>query len=187
MTDKGYRELPSQSLLMELLEYTPSTGEFFWRKRDRSWFKSARDCSAWNTNYKGKAAGSIADRGRYINIVIFGRQYRAHRLAWIYIHGSLHSDIDHINHNGMDNRISNLRLIRQADNNRNQSLSKNNTTGVTGVYKSNGRKLPWCARIKVNRKYIHLGYFATLDEARRVREAANNDYGFHSNHGTRND
>jgi hypothetical protein len=43
-------------------------------------------------------------------------------------------EIDHINHNKSDNRKNNLRIVTHKVNQRNRSLSKNNKSGMSGVY-----------------------------------------------------
>jgi hypothetical protein len=72
--------------------------------------------------------------------------------------------IDHINGDGLDNRRANLRVVTLAENSRNQRLAKNSTSGFKGVtwHKC---KSKWIARIVLNRKTIHLGYFSTPEAA----------------------
>lgn len=83
--------------------------------------------------------------------------------------------VDHINGNGLDNRRSNLRIATNAQNARNQGLSKNNKSGYKGVIlkKETGR---WRARIRVDFKIIHLGYFSTSEEAAEAYNEAANKY-----------
>lgn len=83
--------------------------------------------------------------------------------------------VDHINHNTLDNRKSNLRICTKYENSKNAQLSKNNTSGTTGVY-WNKLKNKWQAGIKVNYKQIHLGYFDTKEEAVEARKQAEIDY-----------
>ena len=71
----------------------------------------------------GQVAGNL-DCG-YIRIHHRGRLYMAHRIAWALYHGRWpEHTIDHINRDGTDNRISNLRDIPQAENNKNKSRYK---------------------------------------------------------------
>ena len=66
--------------------------------------------------------------------------------------------IDHINHDTLDNRKSNLRVCTHAENCYNQRKSKRSTSGYKGVsYHKHVKK--WQAQICINYKYIHLGYF----------------------------
>lgn len=83
--------------------------------------------------------------------------------------------IDHVNHKLFDNRKLNLRAVTKQQNGMNASLSKNNTSGVTGVtwHKRDER---WQARIKVDYKYIHLGYFDSFEDAVRARKQAEEKY-----------
>lgn len=77
-------------------------------------------------------------------------------------------EIDHINLNPLDNRKCNLRICTHQQNQCNQPLQRNNTSGVTGVsYYS--RKGKYRARIKYFQKELHLGYFATFLEAIQAR------------------
>lgn len=82
--------------------------------------------------------------------------------------------VDHINHNKLDNRKSNLRICTQQQNSKNRSICSKNTSGITGVwwYKPCGK---WCAQITYNKKRIHLGLFDTLEEATQARKQAEID------------
>jgi len=56
-------------------------------------------------------------------------------------------EVDHINHDTLDNRRSNLRVCSRSENNRNKSKIKTNTSGYKGVSFKAGR---WVAYIGVN-------------------------------------
>lgn len=98
---------------------------------------------------------------------------RIHRL----IMGVTDKDIvvDHINHNGLDNRKSNLRICTSGQNTCNCLTSKNNKSGHKGVYWSKERK-KWCAQISINNKTKGLGRYDTIEEAIEAREKAAKEY-----------
>ena len=72
--------------------------------------------------------------------------------------------VDHINHNGLDNRKENLREVTQAQNQRNRRSNKNSSSQYKGVswFK---RDKKWHAQIKHKGKGIHLGYFTCEHQA----------------------
>jgi hypothetical protein len=73
-------------------------------------------------------------------------------------------EVDHINGDTLDNRKVNLRVCTKSENNCNRKINQNNTSGYKGVsYKMSRHK--WCAKIGVNNKNIHLGYFDSPEEA----------------------
>lgn len=76
--------------------------------------------------------------------------------------------IDHINRNRLDNRKSNLRICTNQENSFNSKLSKNNKSGIKGVY-WNKEKLKWEARIFINNKGKFLGYFNDKESAYQKR------------------
>lgn len=87
--------------------------------------------------------------------------------------------VDHINHNGLDNRRANLRMCSQSRNMMNRGkLPSNNTTGFTGVEKlPNGR---YRARIWRDRQAISGGLYASAVEAAIARdELARKHFGVH--------
>ena len=174
----------TQDYLKECLDYNEETGEFKWKARPESHFKTKKSSKTWNTRYAYTRAGTNF-RNKYVMINFSGGMYLAHRLAWMYAHGHMPPDqIDHINGNGKDNRISNIRSVTAPENSKNLARAKNNTTGVTGVSKNPKRYgKPWRARIKVNKVERTLGYFDSFEEAVKVRKQAEADLGFHPNHG----
>lgn len=83
--------------------------------------------------------------------------------------------VDHINHNGLDNRKSNLRICTNSQNICNCLTSKNNKSGYKGVYWSKERK-KWCAQITINNKTKGLGRYDTIEEAIEARKKAAKEY-----------
>jgi len=160
----------TQERLKELLTYNPETGLFVW-KVSRGKKKA------------GSFAGDICPSTGYSRIVIDYREYRAQKLAWLYVYGIMADDIiDHINHNRTDNRINNLRNVSIKENLKNKAKGKNNKSGQVGVCwrKSTNR---WRAYIKVDKKCIELGSFVSFSDAVNARKNAEVLYGFHENHG----
>lgn len=144
------REL-NQERLKNLLDYNPDSGIFTWR------------IGRSGTKGTGSVAGN-KDNG-YIHIVIDGKKYRAHRLAWMFVYGKIpESDIDHINGVKDNNRIKNLREATKSENHHNSKLAKNNISGVKGVCWNKARS-KWQAQIKINRKSKYLGLFEDINEA----------------------
>lgn len=115
-------------------------------------------------NRDGKVAGHKNNALGYVLINVSGNVVSAHRIAWLLHHGSWpDKNIDHINGNGFDNRICNLRSVSQSVNVQNKrNAQSNNKSGYLGVSK-NGSK--WRATIRLNGKSMHIGYFNTPEEA----------------------
>ena len=85
--------------------------------------------------------------------------------------------VDHINHNTLDNRRSNLRICTNKENVRNNQLRALNTSGHKGVT-WNKRENKWQVYIRVNYKFHTLGYFNFTDfeKACECRERADVKY-----------
>lgn len=83
--------------------------------------------------------------------------------------------VDHINHNTLDNRKINLRIVTQLENMKNLSKYKNNKSGFTGVYyyKLTNK---WTAKIRANKKLINIGCFNTIEDAIKARKDAELKY-----------
>jgi hypothetical protein len=136
----------------ERLDYDAETGIFRWRS--------------------GPVAGSIAGTTKwngYRAIYLCGSPRLAHRLAWLYVHGTWpEKHIDHINGDRTDNRIANLRDVTRLWNQQNrQRPQKGNVSGFLGVSLDRRRNL-YVARIRVpdGKPYMrHIGSFKTPEEA----------------------
>jgi hypothetical protein len=78
--------------------------------------------------------------------------------------------VDHIDHNGLNNVVSNLRLATQRQQLENQKLSTANTSGYKGASWSKDNK-NWVAHIQHHGKMIHIGCYKTAEEAARAYDA----------------
>jgi hypothetical protein len=164
----------TREYLLSRLRYDPETGDLWWREYKNHPPK-------WNGRCAGKKAFTAVSNG-YLVGRIDGVKHYAHRVAFLLHFGEEPQQVDHINHNRLDNRAKNLRAASPRVNSTNLPMSARNTTGVTGVsLRPSGR---WAARIKAGGAQINLGTFDTLEEAASVRKAAEKNYGFHENHGT---
>lgn len=138
------------SRLHELLTYDRYTGIFRWRN----------NAGRWGRIPAGSIAGSIHKEG-YRVIHLDGYIYRAAQLAWLYMTDRWPLTlVDHENRIRDDDRWSNLRLATDKQSVHNRILP--NKHGVRGVSKK--RNL-WRARIMVDGKSQHIGYYATKEEA----------------------
>ncbi len=138
--------------LRELLDYDPRTG------------RMTRRVTRGSNALAGGEAGSINGKG-YVDVRVDGRRYRRSRLAWLHVTGAWPTqECDHRNGVKDDDRISNLRDVSRAENNRNARSW--NQHGVKGVcFHARKRARPWEASIWMAGKRKSLGYFATKTEA----------------------
>jgi hypothetical protein len=78
------------------------------------------------------------------------------------------SEVDHINNDGKDNRVQNLRWASHQENCFNTSMNISNTSGAKGVsYHKKSNK--WQANICINGKQKYLGTFTDKEEAIKAR------------------
>ena len=135
----------SKEDFLGFISYDPLTGIF----------TRLSDCS--------RACRSDKTKG-YLRVFLFGRYFKAHRLAWFLFYGSWPTlQIDHIDGNKENNSINNLRDVSQTINMYNKTKAhSHNCTGVLGVGRV-GKK--FSAKLKVKEKLIHLGVFNTVEEA----------------------
>lgn len=158
--------------IREVLSYKPDEGVFIW---------------LCDRKGGGARVGAIAGSRRpdgYVSIVVDQVKHYAHRLAWMFEVGSIPSwmEIDHIDHNPSNNRISNLRLVTKSENRHNRARDSRNKSGVNGVYWAPHAKA-WSVQVRHDRKTKHIGYFKSLEDATRARKQAEIAIGFHANHG----
>ena len=145
---KKHKPMPDLQYLRSILDYDPLTGDFHWK------------ISPTNSATIGSLAGTDRLKG-YRAIGIDGNLYLAHRLAYYYFHGVDPGilQIDHVNPgNRSDNRIVNLRLADNSENQRNARKRSDNTSGFKGVV-WHKRWKKWRAQIDVSGKRVYLGHF----------------------------
>lgn len=167
--------------------YDPDTGNLIWRSRPKEQFRSLGSWKAWHTRWGGKPAGhrhTCTVGKTYIQVRVGGRLYYAHRIVWAMNYGDVPptSQVDHIDGDGANNRLENLRLVDATGQKRNVRRLRTNTSGHNGVYwdKKKGR---WYAKGHLNNRAIHLGYADSFDEAVELRSAFDRRNGFSEAHG----
>jgi len=160
----------TQKRLKELLHYNQTTGKFIWKVNK-------------NSAKKGNEAGwlDVSNGIAYRRIELDNRTYRSHRLVCFYMTGGWpENEIDHINHDGLDNKWTNLRSVSHATNTRNARKRIDNKSGITGVFWHKRDKL-WIATISDTKKEL----IRTKDyfEACCTRKSAERKFNYHINHG----
>ena len=153
-------EILTQARLQYLLDYDPHSGAFCWANPTSPRVQTGLTCACH-------------DKYGYIVVRLDTRLYKAHQLAWLYTHGVFTPELDHINRIRDDNRIVNLRAALRSEQMHNAGMLRNNTSGAKGVsYHKASRK--WHARIWVAGICRSLGYFSTVEEAKKERDAVHN-------------
>jgi hypothetical protein len=148
----------SRRTLRKYLRYNPSTGEFTW--------KVARPGVLAGTPAGAKSAGG------YTSISLNDVQYKAHRLAFLYMTGKWpKEDVDHINNRKQDNRWSNLRAATRQQNLMNMSPHSDSASGRKGVSWDKSAK-SWRARIMFGGKPFDLGLHISIDDAAKAYQKA---------------
>lgn len=167
-------------LCRQLFDFDPNTGAFLWKRREPMAGSDANGLARWNARWTGKPAMKMLDSRGYCYARLFNRwQFFAHRVAWAIHYGKWPDmEIDHINGNKSDNRITNLREVTTAENLRNKSLYKNSSSDISGVMQIPGSG-KWRARIEGH----DLGSYYTKNEAIAARRAGEKILRYHPNHG----
>lgn len=127
---------------------------------------------------QGRAVGSKYRRGKFS-----GTNYLEHRLIWVYFHGEIPDGhvVDHINHDGLDNRLENLRLVTQSQNAKNMPKYSSNRSGLPGVHFSQTKRV-WVAQTNIAGKRVCLGWFDNIFDAACARLSSLVYLNYHPNH-----
>jgi len=156
------REIPITTI-NEKLSYNPDTGVLVWKANTR-WTKA------------GHKAGTLC--GGYVKISINGIIIPAHRIALAITTGAWpFGEIDHINGDKSDNRLSNLREVTHQQNCMNRAKARNNKSGFVGVSWHSAAK-KWQCHLSIGGKGVYLGLFESPEDAHNAyKEAAKKAYG----------
>ena len=115
---------------------------------------------------KGSQAGSVQLKGgkQYLTVQMGGKRFGAHRVVWAHVHGAWPvGEVDHIDGDGLNNRIENLREVSSSGNKQNLRAAKSHSaTGLLGAFRWRNK---FKAQIVVNGKCKHIGTFETPEEA----------------------
>ncbi len=164
----------TQKRLKEVVTYNPETGIFVWN--------FGRPAASKDSRAGGIAKKTKPNDANYRQLAIDFVDYTEHFLVMLYMK-NVHvtaGTIYHLNNDKTDNRYKNLVIRKKRV--INKSMSKNNTSGVTGVNWCK-RTEKWQASITVNGKTIFLGRHNNKEDAIKIRKQAVIDYGFEVNHG----
>ena len=139
----------TQDLLQELFEY-----------RDGSLYNKLTRAP---NQTKGKVAGSLNPSNGYMRVKIKGRTYQLSRIIWTYHNGDIPEgmQIDHIDRDPLNNRIENLRVVDQAQNEWNKPFEN-----------VNFEKGRWRARIQCRGKDHYIGLFVDKQDALSAAQKA---------------
>jgi hypothetical protein len=149
------KELPNRDYLHSVLSYEPDTGRLVWKARPED--------KRWHRRYAGREAGMVD--GFYRRVRLLGRNHRAHRLIWWMVYGAMPEVIDHIDRDGTNNRLANLRAASASLNASN--VSKPAGKLLRGVRKTN-RGPNYFAQHACKGRMIHLGTFPTEELAHQA-------------------
>jgi hypothetical protein len=114
-----------------------------------------------------KRYGKRVGHPEYVKAHLGNRKYTLlHRFL---VSAPLGLQVDHVNHNSLDNRLCNLRFCTNSENVANQSIRADNTSGIKGVYPNfRSKRKPWTARATQNGRTCFEKSFATKEEAARA-------------------
>jgi len=139
----------TQDLVKELFDY--KDGFLYWKvKHERT---KIGDKTKLTQNNNG-----------YYRIGIKKKRYLTHRLIFLYCHGYLPKEIDHIDGNPTNNNIKNLREVTHQQNLMNQKQQINCSSKYKGVCWDKQNK-KWLSYIKINKKVKNLGRFILEKDA----------------------
>lgn len=153
MVSEIVRRTPSQEELKRLVHYDPETGVIT-HLQTRGKAKA------------GEVAGALSQHG-YWGLRICNRFISGHRVAWLYMTGTLPDQpvsVDHVNGNRADNRWANLRLATYEQQSWNAPAHHCSKSGLKGAWpcRSTGR---WMSMLQCGKRRLWLGRFDTAEQA----------------------
>lgn len=161
------------ALIRHAFTADPDTGRVFVKERPRSDFSSDGHHARHVRDKAGREAPAtiVSKHGhRQLRVRLQGasRHVLAHHVVWCLARGDIPVgfDVDHVNGDGADNRLCNLRLATRSQNTFN---SRRRKPGLKGAYRSGKR---WMSTIRTEGRQVSLGTFDTEREAHEAWRAA---------------
>lgn len=159
--NNGFENLKELPILSE--ELTPDNIRDFFDYDEQSGYLIYK----YNTiaNEIGDNASGVIDSHGYKNIFMGEYSYKYHRVVWLWWYLKWPDNhIDHVDHDPLNNRISNLRDVTAAENNQNENIArKNSKSGILGASQIESGK--FSSTIIANGIRYYLGVFDTAEEA----------------------
>ena len=184
---KDPKKSPKRDELKAMFHFRPDTGKLYHKPRSPDLIKGAsnkhaeRVCKSWNTKFAYKEAGSIGNHG-YRTVKVHGKSYLAHRIIYFIMTGIWPIEVDHLDHDPLNNRWRNLRNVPHSENGRNKSMNKRNRSGCNGVQWYERGKC-WRVQLTIKGKVTHIGYFKERSKAVAASKEAMKRWGYAENHG----
>ncbi len=167
------KPLPTQVHLHKRFAY--ADGKLFWKPRERDEFVRESVWLGWNAKHAGKEAGCIGvdkrkpDHPRW-QIQLDGHNYRRHRLIYAMHKNEWPTEIDHEDHDSLNDKIGNLRPATRLQNVANMRVLAGSASGKKGVVRTRGGR--HCSEIKIDGRRKYLGTYDTAEEASEVYDLA---------------
>ena len=140
-------------------------GEIFKTCIDTKYLQMLIDLDwCWHTSWNKHFHGYYVAHTEYLGIFYNTPKSKTHLLHKVIV-GNKNVMIDHIDHNGLNNRMNNLRVIDNSNNLKNRKgINSNNTSGYRNVTWSTNENL-WIIQMQINGKNTIMGKFIDLDRA----------------------
>lgn len=167
--------LPTVETLRKLFDYDPDLGIILHREcenkiQGRMVGSKRKEVFVGEYERSGMPAELTYAQGKYLQVIVHGTRYPAHRVAWALYYGEWpKGSLDHINRDKHDNRIDNLRLATAAQNARNTTSRQNSTSKYLGVSAFRGK---WRASIGSGGQVMQLGDFDDEKDAALAYDCA---------------
>ena len=154
-------------MLKQIFSYDPVSGHVYWNIPRRNGTKA------------GDIAGKIDSTSGYVRVTFAQKILKTHRIAWALTYGEWPTlDIDHINNNRSDNRLSNLRLASRAENIRNKKKHNNTKCTLKGATPYINYEGKYIAQINIFGIQKNLGVFDSEQAAHdKYCEVAKEEFG----------
>lgn len=159
-------------------------------ERPRDDFRTQYSYKNYTNNYAGKEAGQIKKKegySDYRSIKVNGVHIQSHIAVWLLYYGEYpRGVIDHIDGDGLNNDVRNLRDVTMLENSKNRKMDKRNSSGYNGVSFVE-RRGKYRARAGAGGKDIALGWYDHIDDAIEARKNFDIKNGFSKRHGKTKD
>ncbi len=122
-----------QAYFHSLFSYDKETGFLYWKERTGN----THSDRVFNSRFIGKKVGSVKigakSKTPYLTTRVGKKYYAVHRIIFAMNHGYFPEQVDHIDHNGLNNKLNNLRPSNNKDNAKNLPMQKSNKSGHIGI------------------------------------------------------